>query len=193
MKNIKKRAWALVCYPESLPDDWQDFLLHTGLEVAISPLHDRDINPDNTPKKPHYHIILVYQNPTTYKNVKENICDYLHCPIPQPLESVKGYYKYLTHKDNPEKAQYDDNNIVVLNGFDSSNYTNMSLNEITMYLNKITDFIEQLQITEYRDLIVLLKKDDELRFLLPIALSKTIVLNAYIKSLKYKVKEKDLK
>lgn len=193
MKNVKKRAWALVCYPESLPNDWQDFLIHTGLEVAISPLHDRDINPDNTPKKPHYHIILVYQNPTTYKNVKENICDYLNCPIPQPLECVKGYYKYLTHKDNPEKAQYNDNDIVLLNGFDSSNYTNMSLNEITMYLNKITDFIEQLQITEYRDLIVLLKKDDELRFLLPIALSKTIVLNAYIKSLKYKIKEKDLK
>lgn len=190
MHNVKKRAWAIVCYPDSLPDDWQDFLVHTGLEVAISPLHDKDFNPDNTPKKPHYHIILVYQNPTTYKNVKDNICFYLNCPIPQPLESVKGYYKYLTHKDNPEKAQYDENNIVLLNGFDSSNYTNMSLNEITMYLNKITDFIEDLQITEYRDLIILLKKDEQLRFLLPIALSKTIVLNAYIKSLKYKIKEK---
>lgn len=193
MYNVKKRAWALVCYPESLPSDWKDFLLHTGLEIAISPLHDRDINPDNTPKKPHYHIILVYQNPTTYKNVKDNICSYLNCPIPQPLEAIKGYYKYLTHKDNPEKAQYDDNDIVLLNGFDSSNYTNMSLNEITMYLNKITDFIEDLQITEYRDLIILLKKDEELRFLLPIALSKTIVLNAYIKSLKYKIKETSCK
>ena len=192
MHNVKKRAWALIGYPDSLPSDWKDFLLHTGLEIAISPLHDKDINPDNTPKKPHYHIILVYQNPTTYKNVKDNICDYLNCTIPQPLEAVKGYYRYLTHLDNPEKYQYNDSEIITLNGFDSSNYTNMTLNEITTYLNKITDFIEQLQITEYRDLIVLLKKDEELRFLLPIALSKTLVLNAYIKSLKYKIKEKDL-
>lgn len=190
MKNVKKRAWALVCYPESLPSDWEDFLLHTGLEVAISPLHDKDINPDNSPKKPHYHIILVYQNPTTYKNVKDNICDYLKCPIPQPLESVKGYYRYLTHQDNPEKYQYNSSEIVTLNGFDSTNYTNMSLTEISAYLNKITDFIEDLQITEYRDLILLLKKDDELRFLVPIAQNKTLFLNAYIKSLKYKLKEK---
>lgn len=190
MKNIKKRAWALVCYPESLPNDWQDFLQKTGLEIAISPLHDKDVNPDNTLKKSHYHIILVYQNPTTFKNVKENICDYLNCPCPQPLECIKGYYKYLTHKDNPEKYQYNDNDIVLINGFDNSNYINMSLNEITTYLNKITDYIEDLQITEYRDLIFLLKQDEELRFLLPVALNKTIVLNAYIKSLKYKIKEK---
>lgn len=186
MKNIKKRAWALVCYPESLPDNWQDFLSKTGLEIAISPLHDKDINPDNTQKKAHYHIILVYQNPTTYKNVKENICDYLNCPSPQPLESVKGYYRYLTHRDNPEKFQYNENEIITLNGFDINDMINMTMNELCAYLNKITDFIEQLQITEYRDLIVLLKKDDELSFLLPIAQNKTTFINAYIKSLKYK-------
>lgn len=186
MKNIKKRAWALVCYPESLPDNWQDFLEKTGLEIAVSPLHDKDINPDNTPKKAHYHIILVYQNPTTYKNVKENICDYLNCPSPQPLESVKGYYRYLTHRDNPEKYQYNENEITTLNGFDINDMTNMTMNELCAYLNKITDFIEELQIIEYRDLIVLLKKDEELRFLLPIAQNKTTFINAYIKSLKYK-------
>lgn len=186
MKNIKKRAWALVCYPESLPEDWKDFLSKTGLEIAISPLHDKDINPDNTPKKPHYHIILVYQNPTTYNNVQQNICTYLNCPIPQPLESVKGYYRYLTHRDNPEKYQYNENEIITLNGFDINDMVNMTMNELCAYLNKITDFIEDLQITEYRDLIFLLKKDEEMRFLLPIAQNKTTFLNAYIKSLKYK-------
>ena len=192
MKNVKKRAWALVCYPESLPSDYLEFLQSTGLEVAISPLHDKDINPDNTPKKPHFHIIIVYQNPTTFKNVKDNVCDYLNCPIPQPLESVKGYYRYLTHMDNPEKYQYNSQEIITLNGFDISNFVNMTMNEIATYLNIITDYIEQLKITEYRDLILLLKKDEEYRFLVPIAMNKTTFLNAYIKSLKYKIKEKDL-
>lgn len=192
MKNIKKRAWALVCYPESLPQDWQDFLSKTGLEIAISPLHDKDINPDNTPKKSHYHVILVYQNPTTYKNVKENVCEYLNCPAPQPLESVKGYYRYLTHRDNPEKYQYNDSEIITLNGFDINDMVNMTINELCAYLNKITDFIEDLHITEYRDLILLLKKDDDLRFLLPIAQTKTTFINAYIKSYKYKNLEKGI-
>lgn len=193
MKNVKKRAWALVCYPDSLPSDWLDFLQSTGLEVAISPLHDKDFNADNTPKKPHFHIIIVYQNPTTFKNVEENICAYLNCPIPQPLESVKGYYRYLTHLDNPEKHQYNQNEIITLNGFDPSNFVNMTINEISAYLSIITDYIEELKIFEYRDLILLLKKDSDYRFLVPIAMNKTTFLNAYIKSFKFKNREKDLK
>ena len=70
-KNIKKRNWAFVLYPESAPADWREQLQKTGLQCAISPLHDKDMNPDNTPKKPHYHVILTYSGPTSYNVVKE--------------------------------------------------------------------------------------------------------------------------
>ena len=56
MKNVKKRAWGGVIYPESLPENWLEILQNSGLQIAISPLHDKDINPDGTIKKPHYHI-----------------------------------------------------------------------------------------------------------------------------------------
>ena len=190
MKNLKKRYWALVCYPESLPNNWLEILQNTGLEIAISPLHDKDINPDNTTKKPHYHLILCYNNPTTYNNVKTNICDVLHCPIPQPLESVKGYYRYLIHKDNPEKYQYNESEIKTLNGFDSSNFFDMTNNEISSILNLLTDFIEEQGISEYRDLICMIKQNDKLREYMPIAQKQTIFLNAYIKSYKYKFTKK---
>ena len=114
--NTKKRQWAFVCYPESLPPDWIEILKQSGLQCAISPLHDKDINPDNTPKKPHYHVILVYAGPTTYNNVATFTAS-INGTIPQPLEQVRGYYRYLTHKDNPEKAQYDEKDIITLNGF----------------------------------------------------------------------------
>ena len=190
MKNVKKRYWAIVVYPESLPTNWLEILQNTGLECAISPLHDKDLNADNTPKKPHYHVILCYNNPTTYKNVKENICDVLCCPIPQPLESVKGYYRYLVHKDNPEKYQYNENEIQNINGFDSSNYFDLSFNELSSILSVITDFIEENSISEYRDLIVLLKDNNSLREYLPIAMKQTLFLNTYIKSYKYKFTKK---
>lgn len=45
-KNIKKRNWAFVLYPESAPADWREQLQKTGLQCAISPLHDKDMNPD---------------------------------------------------------------------------------------------------------------------------------------------------
>ena len=69
-KNVKKRNWAFVLYPESAPKDWREQLAKSGIQCAVSPLHDKDLDPTGNPKKPHYHVILVYGNPTTYNNVK---------------------------------------------------------------------------------------------------------------------------
>ena len=56
-KNVKKRNWAFVLYPESAPENWKEQLQLTGLPCVISPIHDKDVNPDGTPKKAHHHII----------------------------------------------------------------------------------------------------------------------------------------
>ena len=103
--NVKKRNWAFVLYPESAPSDWREQLQLTGLQCAVSPLHDKDVNPDGEPKKAHYHIIVCYSGPTSF-NVVKGLTDKLNQPIPIALEQIRGYYRYLTHKDNPEKYQY---------------------------------------------------------------------------------------
>ena len=115
-KNVKKRNWAFVLYPESAPEDWREQLQKTGLQVAISPLHDKDLDPNGEPKKPHYHVIIIYSGPTTF-SVVSALTASLNQPIPIPLESVRGNYRYFTHKDNPDKYQYDEKDITVLNGF----------------------------------------------------------------------------
>ena len=66
-QNVKKRNWTIVVYPESLPENWKDILRESGLQVGISPLHDKDVNPDGSIKKPHYHLILIYSGPTSDK------------------------------------------------------------------------------------------------------------------------------
>ena len=101
-KNVKKRNWAFVLYPESAPKDWREQLQQTGLQCAISPLHDRDVNADNSPKKAHYHVILAYSGPTSF-NVVKGLTENLNQPIPQPLEQMRGYYRYLSHKEIPKK------------------------------------------------------------------------------------------
>ena len=90
--NVKKRNWAFLVYPESAPVDWQEILQKTGLQCAISPLHDMDLDPTGEPKKAHYHVIACYSGPTSY-NVVKSLTDALQCPIPQPLEQVRGYYR----------------------------------------------------------------------------------------------------
>jgi hypothetical protein len=43
-KDIKKRLWTIVLYPESAPEDWREIIKQSGIVFAVSPLHDRDIN-----------------------------------------------------------------------------------------------------------------------------------------------------
>lgn len=103
--NLKGKHFTYVVYPESAPDDWIEQLRQSGLRFVVSPLHDKDINADNTPKKEHYHVIVSWGNNTTYKSARA-LCNMLNCPMPQLLRNCNGMYRYLTHKDNPEKYQY---------------------------------------------------------------------------------------
>ena len=148
--NVKKRNWAFVLYPESAPADWVDILQQTGLQCVISPLHDKDLDPTGEPKKPHYHIILCYSGPTSF-NVVKALCDSLNQPIPQALEQVRGYYRYLTHKDNPEKYQYDDDEIRTINGFNISDFVELSKSEILEIKKKLQELIRKEFIIEYSD------------------------------------------
>lgn len=186
-KNIKKRNWAFVLYPESAPENWRDLLQETGLLVAISPLHDKDLDPTGEPKKAHYHIILTFDGPTTYNNVK-TITDRLNQPIPQPLEQIRGYYRYFTHMDNPEKYQYSDNEITTLNGFDINNYIELTYTEVSKYLLELQMFIRNNDIVEYSELLDILV-DNELKEMWDVARNHTFLLDKYICSRRNKIKE----
>lgn len=148
--NVKKRNWAFVLYPESAPVNWIEILQQTGLQCVISPLHDKDVDPTGEPKKAHYHIILCYSGPTSF-NVVKALCDSLNQPIPQALEQVRGYYRYLTHKDNPEKFQYDDDEIRTINGFNISDFVELSKSEILEIKKKLQELIRTEFIIEYSD------------------------------------------
>lgn len=185
MKNVKKRYWAMVLYPESAPSDWRVKLQESGIQCAISPLHDKDLNADNTPKKAHYHIILAYEGPTTYSNVCY-LTSSLGQPIPQPLEQLRGYYRYLVHKDNPEKYQYNDYEITTINGFDIHNYLDLTSNQVIAILKELTNIIDDNNIVEYSSLIQLLRDNETMQEMLEVAMNKTLFLNTYITSLRHK-------
>lgn len=176
--NVKKRNWAFVAYPESLPTDWLEQLQKTGLPIAISPLHDRDTNPTGEVKKPHYHVILCYSGPQTYSAVCKLTNGQLGQSIPQPVESVDGYYRYLTHQDNPEKAQYSKSDIQRLNGFDIRDFVEMSRSEVVRIIREIRTFARDNYITEYADLLDKLQDGDGLEDWFEVAVSHTLLFRA---------------
>lgn len=187
-ENVKKRNWAFVLYPESAPADWREQLTKSGIQAAVSPLHDRDLNADGEPKKPHYHVILVYGNPTTYNNVKSFTNGKLGQTVPQPLEQVRGYYRYLTHEDNPEKEQYSKSEIQLINGFDIRDFVEMTKSEVTRYKRELLDFIRDNNLIEYSDLLdILLDGGEATADLFEVASNHTLFLTKYIASRRYKI------
>lgn len=188
-KNIKKRNWAMVLYPESAPENWRERLQKSGLQCAISPLHDRDINPDKIQKKPHYHVIMCYSGPTAYSVVKR-LTDDLRQPIPQPLEQVRGMYRYFTHEDNPEKAQYDKNDIETINGFNIRDFVDLSSSEVVKIKREIQVFIRDNNLTEYADLMdSLLDAGEDMENHYEVAANNTLFFDRYLGSRRYKVEQ----
>ena len=187
MKRITGRSWAFVMYPESMPEDWKDRVVEMGIPMAVSPLHDKDINPTGEEKKPHYHVIVYYENPTTFNSVKTNVCDRLNATIPIKLESMRGMYRYHLHLDNPEKYQYDDRDRTFLNGFDIDFANKLTKTEINKRIREIHTFINDNDIREYIDLLDILKENEMIE-LYDIAISNTMLFKALLDSRRNKMK-----
>lgn len=215
-KNTKKRNWGFFVYPSkeyldsigttydgadgygSAPENWKELLQQTGLQCAISPLHDKDELEDGSgrTKKPHWHVIACYSGPTSF-NVVKKLTDQLNSPAPQALEQIRGYYRYLTHKDNPEKAQYDELNIQTINGFNIADFVDLTRSEISQIKKSLQVLIRQLDITEYAHLMDYLL-DSEMSIEHEVASNHTYFFDKYISSrrnyaLRYDIDDESLK
>lgn len=146
------RNWSIVVYPDSAPKDW--IKLISQEPVAISPLHDKDVNPDGELKKRHYHVLFAYKGNKSFEQIDE-IARLLHAPIPQRVNSLTGAARYLTHMDNPEKYQYDDADIRTSGGFDlqsclalSSGDKRQMLKDMIVYIRD-NDIVHLVDFTDY--------------------------------------------
>ncbi len=188
MNVTKGRYWGFVVYPDSLPNNYIDLINSIGIPMCFSPLHDKDINPDGSIKKPHYHVLCYYDNVTSYNNVNNNVCKLLNGTIPIKIENLRSMYRYHIHLDNPEKFQYDDKDRIFFNGFDTSKVEILSKTDLLKLKRSILEIIEEKSIYEYSDLINFLNNND-LIDLLDIASGNTVFFNAYIHSKRNKFKD----
>lgn len=187
----KERYWTFIMYEDSRPENWKELLEEEMIEIAISPRHDRDMKETTGElKKPHYHVLLCFNGPTTY-NRAESIAKKVGASIVKRVLSVKGMYDYFTHKWNKEKAQYEKEEIITINGFNISEY-GLTNKEIESLKRETIKIIRTEKITEYCQLYDLLDNNNMIE-LMEIVSKNTMFFNAYLKSKKYIVNfEKDM-
>ena len=179
-KDRRVRNWTFVTYPESVPEDWREMLDATHAKWIESPLHEFDTDPNGEIKKAHWHILMLFRNKMSYEQVKE-ITDSLNAPIPQECKEVIGMVRYFCHLDNPEKHQYDPNQLVGHNGADVAEYLKGSTAEKHETIGEILDFVIAERVTHFVDLMAYAKMHRRHDWY-PVICSNTIVIREIVKS-----------
>jgi hypothetical protein len=147
MGQARYRNFATVVYPDSAPENWQSILSDWHVPAFISPLHDKDINPTGESKKPHFHVILVFDGKKSISQVAEifNTINGVGCEI---IKSLRGYARYLCHLDNPEKAQYNTEDVRQLCGADYNSVIGLATDKYKA-IGEMQDFCEQYDVISF--------------------------------------------
>lgn len=148
----RTRNWTFIVYPESAPENWREILDETHSPYAVSPLHDKDINADGTPKKPHWHVCFLFEGVKSYEQIA-GITASINATIPQRVESARGMLRYMAHMDNPEKAQYDPAQIEQHGGIEIAALMGTEQDAEMDLVSAMLDYIEENDITNLVDLV----------------------------------------
>lgn len=176
---VRTRNYATVVYPESAPEGWMDMLSSFFVPAFISPLHDKDVNPGGELKKPHYHVIIMFDSVKTSEQAQEvfSAINGVGC---ERVNSIRGYARYLCHLDNPEKAQYPIDGVRSLCGADYSGIIGLAIDKYKA-VGEMIDFCEENNIVSYSELLIYARihRFDWFRVLCDNA---TMVIKEYLKS-----------
>ena len=181
------RNWAIVVYPDSVPENWLEILKMEP--VAISPLHDKDVTAEGEIKKAHYHLVLSYKGSKSFEQIDE-LARMLRAPIPERISSLTGAVRYLTHMDDPDKYQYDSRDILLFGGFDLESVLGLSTGDKRQLLRDMIEFINKNNVIHLVDFTNYCLSDEAPAGWFEILTERnTLFLKEYIKSMWQKNKK----
>ena len=183
-KDGRTRNFATVVYPESAPENWQELLSEQFVPAFISPIHDKDVNPTNEPKKAHYHVMIMFDNKKTMEQAKELVASFggVGCEV---VNSLRGYARYLCHMDNPEKFQYNPDDVRSLCGADYTNAIGLVTDKYKA-IREMLQFCMDEGIISLADLIeyCMGERPDWFR----VICDNTIIMREYLKSKEWTIR-----
>ena len=181
-KQKRSNLWMFVIYPDSMPDNTFNIIANWHIPVCVSPLHKKDKNGDETEKKIHYHVLIDFgsgQN-KSFDQVLQ-FTQQLNGTIPLICHNRYAMIRYFIHLDNPEKAQYDRNEIQLFSGFEIQNAFDSFSND-SLIFDKLEKIIYKNMIYNYAVLVKYLRNHNflnELDFLRRHSHHISYLLNGY--------------
>ena len=179
-RGIRARGWACIVYPESAPEGWIEALKEGHIQTLISPLHDSDVTAEGEPKKPHYHVLAMFENPTTEKAARALFERAGVTAPPEAISSIKAYARYLVHLDDHDKHRYSESDVTELCGAIWGAVALDEGEERDRILTEIEDWLDDQGVISYRALCRYARK--ERPEWSRVIRSSTMHLTAYVKS-----------
>lgn len=169
-QELRSNTWTFCIYPDdSLPDNYLNIIDNWHIPVLISPVHDSDVNGNGMEKKKHIHVMIYFgkgQN-KSYKQVMSYVEKLHGCPC-EVVHNTVGMIRYFVHRDNPEKHQYDVQDLKAFCGFQYIEAFETLATDENQYFNFIENFCEDNKVYNYYQLTIILKDHgliNELNFL----------------------------
>lgn len=162
----KARYWWAVLYPENMISDWENVIAEILQLPYAYCIHDDDLerefeNQEQQKRKTHVHLIVVFNNTTTYNHVMK-ILALLNAPGKNAfnkVEAVRGIrhaYEYLIHNTETarkdKKKQYLQSSRITGNNFDIGAYEQISTSDKLKMSKDICNFIIDNNIFNFADL-----------------------------------------
>lgn len=182
----RSALWLFEFYPEGnppAPENWREIISSWLVDCLVSPLHDSDVDPDGTPKKPHWHAILSFDSPKSLAQVVELIAP-LNGPKPiKPKGSMRNCAAYLIHKNNPDKYQYSADDVTNFGGIDFREALLRSADKYG-FIGEMMDFCDDQGIRSYAQLLRYARAEREEWFRC-LCDNGTYVMKEYLKTAAY--------
>lgn len=109
---------ALELYNDSCSPNWRQTLevMHTP---AFAIYHEYDVKATGEPKKPHWHVLILFGQ-QVWGSYAQRIANELGAANGywETVPYRHGYARYMCHMDNPEKYQYNPDDVVCFGGAD---------------------------------------------------------------------------
>ena len=205
-KRAPRFSYAVfLMYPESAPEDWREALGELHVKAFVSPLHDKDLwtkrdekdNPEHkagTPKKAHWHVMLIFDGVKSDAQVREMISsvtgvdkDKVFYMVPN---SGVGMARYLCHTDEKKKVHYDPADVEEYSGACYIDYCANVSDKYTV-IAEMEAFVNKYCVTSFADMCDYARVHNPLwhKALCDYA---AFIIDKYIKSYDYSIKNQKL-
>lgn len=156
----KNRYWCGVLYPENMVPDWQECIGDLIQLPYAYCIHDADLDSAGDDRKEHVHLIICFNNTTTYKHAC-SVFSELNAPGKIAVNTVKSIinirsmYDYLIHDTETCrklcKKLYDKSCRITGNNFDIGSYEQVSLAEKNAICKELCTLIVEEFFTNFAD------------------------------------------